>query len=123
DAQERLSRGRLLRHRRLGLLEGLGSLVLHAVFQRLVALVVELLRLAEVFPLGLSLLDLGKQLLLELDGRLRERGSRDEHAGEQGKSDRAAHTDLLFPPAQLFGPRPDAQEGFASQAKSTSERS
>src|SRR5262249_59711921 len=68
-AQERLSRGRLLRHRRLGLLEGLGSLVLHAVLQRLVALVVELLRFAEILPLGLSLLDLGQQLLLQLARR------------------------------------------------------
>src|SRR5262245_39234144 len=85
----------ILGHRRLGLLEGLGRLVLHAVLQELVALVEERLRRAEVFPVGLRLLDLRQQLLLELDGGLGERGSRGEHAGEQDEDSSAAHAYLL----------------------------
>src|SRR5262249_40189874 len=60
----------VLRHRGLGFLEVLGCPVLHAVLQRLVALVVELLRLTEILSLGLRLLDLRQELLLELDGGL-----------------------------------------------------
>src|SRR5262249_28459189 len=81
----------VLRHRGLGFLEVLGCLVLHAVLQRLVALVVELLRLTEILSLGLRLLDLRPEVLLERVGGLGVGEPRGERQAEQTEADGAAH--------------------------------
>src|SRR5437870_9684445 len=77
-------------HGRLGLLEVVDGLLLEPVLQRLVALLVLLGGLAQVLALGLGLLDLRKELLLQLDGGLRPRRQREREA-ERGHPDRVAH--------------------------------
>src|SRR3989442_8296579 len=79
-------------HGRLGLLEVVDGFLLEPVLQRLVTLIVLLGGLTQVLALGLGLLDLREQLLLQLDGGLRPRGHDEGQAeGERSHPDRVAH--------------------------------
>src|SRR5207249_7376014 len=77
-------------HGRLGLLEVVDGLLLKPVLQRLVALLVLLAGLAQVLALGLGLLDLREQVLLQLDGGLCPCRYREREA-ERGHPNGVAH--------------------------------
>src|SRR5262249_18527951 len=83
---------RILRPELLRLLEVLQRLVLHAIHERLLARLELLARLAEVLPLGLCLLVLRGELLLDLACGLRPRGAgEDEGEGEGGGAEDGSH--------------------------------
>src|SRR5262249_50095653 len=101
----------LLRHEALRLLEVVERFFLHAVHECLVALLVLLAGFAEVLAVGLRLLDLREQLLLELGGGLRVRRDHErEHGGAHDETDDGTHGEPSSP-AVLAGLAPGPQDG------------